>query len=98
MAIKVLIKRKCIEGKLREVSRLLIKARSIAMDYPGYFSSETLSEHGHPNNVVVVSMWQDKENWDDYRNSEQRRSNEAEFEALLSGPTEYEIYELGLRL
>lgn len=98
MAVKVFIKRKCIEGKLREVSKLLITARSIAMEYPGYFSAETLSERGHPNNVMVVAMWQEKEDWDNYRDSEQRKANEAELEPLLSGPTEYEIYELGLRL
>ncbi len=98
MAIKVFIRRKCIEGKLRDVSKLLTKARSIAMNYPGYFSSETLSENGQPNNIVVVVMWQRKEDWDDYRNSEQRRTNEAKFEPLLSVPTEYEVYELGLQL
>jgi antibiotic biosynthesis monooxygenase (ABM) superfamily enzyme len=98
MAVKVLIKRKCIEGKLKEVSKLLIKARSLAMDFPGYYSSETLSEHGHPNNVLVVAMWQKIEDWHNYRDSGQRKTNEAAFEPFLSAPTEYEVYELGLQL
>jgi len=42
MAVKVLIKRKVKDGKLNEVSKLLIKARYNAIGQQGYISSETL--------------------------------------------------------
>jgi len=96
MAVKVLIKRKFKDGKLNEASKLFNQARYKAMSQQGYISSETLSSCDDPNNVVVVSMWQGIENWNQWKESDLREENEAEFEALLVGPTEYETYNLGL--
>lgn len=95
MAVKVLIKRKVKNGKLNEASKLLIKARYAAMSQQGYISSETLTDCYNPNNVAVISMWQKIENWNQWKNSDVRSKNEAEFEALLDAPTEYETYNLG---
>lgn len=96
MAIKVLIKRRFKRGHLKEVSALLNKIRYGAMGQRGYVSSETLSGHSDPNRIVVASMWQELIYWDRWKNSEQRRSVEAEIEKLLEGPSEYEIYDLGM--
>lgn len=96
MVVKVLIKRKIKDGKLNDASKLLIKARYNAMGQPGYISSETLSGCDDPNNVVVISMWQRIENWNQWKNGDLRAENETAFEALLVGPTEYETYNLGL--
>ena len=98
MAVKVLIKRKIKDDKMNEASRLLINARYNAMSQKGYISSETLSGCENQNNVVVISMWQKIENWNQWRNSDLRAENETEFEALLDGPVEYETYNLGLQL
>ncbi|MGD2029004.1 MAG: antibiotic biosynthesis monooxygenase [Desulfobacterales bacterium] len=98
MAVKVLIKRKIKDGNLNEASKLLIKARYNAMGQPGYISSETLSGCENQNNVVVVSMWQKIENWNQWEKSALRSENETEFETLLDGPVEYETYNLGLQL
>lgn len=96
MAVKILIKRKIKDGKINEASKLLIKARYNAMGQPGYISSETLSGCDDPNTVVVISMWQRIENWNQWKNNALRVENETVFEALLDGPTEYETYNLGL--
>jgi len=96
MAVKVLIKRKIKEGKLNDASKLLIKARYNAMGQPGYISSETLSGCDDSNNVLVISMWQRIENWNQWKNGDLRAENETAFEALLDGSTEYETYNLGL--
>jgi len=98
MAIKVLIKRKIKDGKMNEASKLLIKARYNAMGQQGYISSETLSGCDDQNNMVVVSMWQKIENWNQWEKSELRAENETKFELLLDGPVEYETYNLGLQL
>lgn len=98
MAIKVFIKRKIKKGNFNEASKLLIKARSNAMSQAGYISSETLSNCDDPNKIVVVSMWQKKEDWIKWKDSELRKANEDQFEKLLDAPTEYEIYALGMRL
>lgn len=98
MAVKVLIKRKIKDGKLNEASKLLIKARYAAMGQLGYISSETLTDCDDPNKVVVISMWQKIENWNQWKKNDLRSETEIGFEALLDGPTEYEAYDLGLVL
>jgi heme-degrading monooxygenase HmoA len=98
MAVKVLIKRKIKNGKLSEASKLLIKARYAAMGQQGYISSETLTDCNEPNNVVVVSMWQKIEDWNQWKKSDLRSGIEAGFESLLDGSTKYEAYNLGLVL
>lgn len=98
MAVKIFIKRKIKEGKLKEASKFLIKARYDAMDQEGYISSETLSDCDQPNHVVVISMWQKIAHWNRWKESELRAKNEAEFASVLKGPTEYESYNLGLQV
>ena len=98
MAVKVLIKRKIKDGKLNESSKLLVKARYNAMGQAGYISSETLSGCVDKNTVVVVSMWQKIEDWNQWEKSELRAENEANFTTLLDGPVEYETYNLGLQI
>ncbi len=98
MAVKVLIKRKIKDGKLNNDSKLLIKARYNAMGQKGYISSETLSDCDDPKYLLVISMWQRIEDWGQWKNDDLREENEAAFEALLDGPTEYETYNLGLQL
>jgi len=97
MAVKVLIKRKIKDGKLNDASKLLIKARHNAMGQKGYISSETLSGCDDLNYLLVISMWQRIEDWDQWKNDDLREENEAAFEALLDEPTEYETYNLRLQ-
>ena len=98
MAVKVLIKRKFKDESLKLAARLLINNRNGAMRQPGYISSETLQRLEDPSQVTVVSMWQDIEAWEAWKNSETRLANEAEFKDYLVGQTEYEHYSLGLPL
>ena len=98
MAVKILIKRKIKNGNLRAASRLLIENRSEVMKRPGYISSETLRSLDDPNQIVVVSMWQSREAWEEWKDSDVRNANEAEFKAYFSGETIYEHYSLGLPL
>jgi heme-degrading monooxygenase HmoA len=96
MAVKVLIKRKFKEGNLKVAARLLINNRNGAMRQPGYISSETIQRLEDPNQITVISMWQDIEAWEAWKNSETRLAKENEAKDLLVGPTEYEHYSLGL--
>jgi heme-degrading monooxygenase HmoA len=98
MAVKVLIKRKIKDGKLNQASKLLVKARYAAMGQQGYISSETLTDCDDPNKVVVISMWQRIENWNQWKQSGLRSETEIGFESMRDGPTEYEAYNLGLML
>jgi heme-degrading monooxygenase HmoA len=92
MIVKVLIKRKIEEGKAREVFALLNKFRSDAMNQKGYITGETLMNHDYPQEILVISMWQDMENWLKWRENPERKANEIILERWLEEPTVYESY------
>ncbi len=96
MAIKILIKRKFHNATTKDISTLLIMARKIAMEHPGYISSETLSSLDDSSTVLVLSMWRTMEDWEKYKDSPGRQENERKFSEILANPTEYELYSLGL--
>jgi len=98
MAVKILIKRKFKSGNMRAASRLLINNRNGAMKQSGYISSESWRNLDDTDQVVVVSMWENIDAWETWKNSETRLANEAEFKDYLVSPTEYEYYSLGLPL
>jgi heme-degrading monooxygenase HmoA len=64
--VKVLIKRRLKNASIKEASEILIQARYNAMGAKGYISSETLTSCDDPSKIVVISMWQKKEDWDVY--------------------------------
>ena len=68
------------------------------MKQSGHISSESWRNLDDTDLVVVVSMWENIEAWKTWKNSETRRTNEAEFQDYLVGSTEYEHYSLGLPL
>ena len=92
MIVKVMIKRKIKEGKAREVFALLNKSRSVAMNQKGYITGETLMNHDNPREILVISMWQDMENWLKWRENPERKANETILERCLEEPTAYESY------
>ena len=96
MSVKILIKRKFKEDVLKNVSGMLIEARKNAMGSKGYISTETLVNYDDPQSVLVVSMWQSKEDWENYKYSAARRAREEKWSEVLEFPTEYEIYKMGL--
>ena len=92
MIVKVMIKRKIKEGKAREVFALLNKFRSEAMNQKGYITGETLINHDNPREILVISMWQDMENWLEWRENKERKANETLVERWLEEPTAYQSY------
>ncbi|MBT8371228.1 MAG: antibiotic biosynthesis monooxygenase [Deltaproteobacteria bacterium] len=96
MAVKIIIKRKFKDGNMRAASRFLIENRKGAMKQPGYISSETLRSLDDKDQVVVVSMWENRDAWETWRISETRMKIKDEFKDYLVGQTGYEHYSLGL--
>ena len=96
MTVKIFIKRTLKDDNLQKASEMLIQARTNAMDKQGYISSETLRGCDNPNEIVVVSMWEKKEDWFRYTNNTSRKELEEKFSELLEGPTVYAAYNLGL--
>ena len=65
MAIEVLIRRKVMESKAKELSPLIVKLRSPATIQPGYISGETLNCIDPPGRkeYLVISTWHSVEDW-----------------------------------
>ncbi|MBU1343466.1 MAG: antibiotic biosynthesis monooxygenase [Proteobacteria bacterium] len=96
MTVKIYIKRKVKQGNLQKVSEMLVQARTNAVGKQGYISSETLQGCDNPNEILVVSMWDKKEDWNRYKDNVSRKEFEAKFAELLEGPTLYAAYNMGL--
>ncbi|MGD2185256.1 MAG: antibiotic biosynthesis monooxygenase [Desulfobacterales bacterium] len=96
MAVKIFIKRKFKDGSRQEASRFVINNRTGAMNQPGYINSETLQSLDDRNQVLVVSMWENMEAWEAWKNSETRKANVKKFQEYMVGETVYEHYSLGL--
>lgn len=96
MAVKIVITRKFKEGALKDASAMLIQARSNAMKEKGYISSETLTSCDTPGRILVLSMWQTKEDWERYKDSSARQENERKYSEMLEGKTEYEVFNMGM--
>ena len=93
--VKVMIKRYIKEGKAKDVFALLKEQRFKAMNQRGHLKGETLMSYQNPSCLLVISSWQSMENWLSWKESEDRRSNEAKLEQFLESPTEYDEYIFG---
>lgn len=98
MIAKILIKRRFKDGHTPQIVALLNELRSLAMNQDGYLSGETLVKNGYPNNMVVISTWEDMDAWEGWRDSDQRNKFEAMLEVYQERPTDYEVYLLGTPL
>jgi heme-degrading monooxygenase HmoA len=95
MLAKILIKRKFKKGNIPQIVNLLNEMRGIAMSYPGYLSGETLVQKDSPQSMVVISTWMGMEQWQAWRESQDRKHIEAMIELYQEGKTVIEEYLVG---
>ena len=62
------------------------------MNQKGYITGQTLINHDNPQEILVIAMWQDMENWLNWRENQERKANETTLERWLEEPTTYETY------
>lgn len=98
MIAKVIIKRRFKEGNTRQIVALLNELRSRANHQPGYISGETLTQSAFPNNMVVIATWQSMEDWQRWKENNDRIKFESMLEVYQERPTNYEEYLLGTPL
>ena len=92
MAVKIIIKRRVPESMATQLRPLLIKLRNLAMNQPGYITGETLKRVDRPGQNLVISTWNSMEAWRQWAVNPEREAVQAQIDALLGQPTEYEIY------
>jgi heme-degrading monooxygenase HmoA len=95
MQAKIIIKRKFIKGKQREIIALLRELRSGALQQPGYISGETLSSREDPQLLVVIGSWQDMKSWIAWRENDTRKTIERMLETYQETSSAYQELTLG---
>jgi heme-degrading monooxygenase HmoA len=95
MQAKIIIKRKFIKGKKREIIALLRELRSGALQQPGYISGETLTTSEDPQMLVVIGSWQDMKSWINWRENDTRKTLERMLETYQETSSEYLELTLG---
>ena len=95
MGIEVLIRRRFVEEKAKEVAPLMVKLRSLASSQPGFISSESLRCIDPPDQTeyLIRSTWKSVEDWKNWLGSETRKSVQQKIDAITGVETEYRIYE-----
>ena len=95
MQAKIIIKRKFVKGKQREILALLRELRSGALQQPGYISGETLSDTMDPQTLVVIGSWRDMESWISWKENDTRKTLEKMLETYQETSSEYLELTLG---
>ena len=95
MAVEVLIRRKIMETKAKEVAPLIVMLRSLATIQPGYICGETLNCIDPPgrSQYLVRSTWHSVEDWKKWLQSKERIAINEQIDQLSREKSEYEIYE-----
>ena len=93
MAIEVLIKRKIEQGsQARKVVPLILQLRALATFQPGYISGETFFNLDNPEDCLVVSRWETREDWERWLHSKERSEIQKKIEELTEEQTGYTVY------
>jgi len=92
MSVKVMIKRKVPDYKVKELMPLLMEMRNLAMKQPAYISGETLNRVDKAGEQLVISTWRTLEAWREWVLSKERRELQDKIDLLLGEVTEYEVY------
>jgi heme-degrading monooxygenase HmoA len=92
MLTRVFIKRQVEAENEKVVYRLLKDLRADAMQQQGYISGETLIRADDPQKIIVISTWHSIDEWNSWKESEQRKNIDAILEKLQVEPTDYEVY------
>jgi quinol monooxygenase YgiN len=95
MHAKILIKRKFVQGKKKEILALLRELRSGALQQAGYISGQTLAAYDDPQTLLVIGTWQNIESWRNWQENDTRKTLEQMLETYQAGPTEYQEFILG---
>ena len=93
MPVHVIIKRKLIIGKPKQIFPLLSELRSQALQQPGYIDSMTLKNIDNPEEHMIISTWETVEDWNAWYRSKGRRDLQGRVDSLIGERTLYSVYE-----
>ena len=92
MSVRILIKRKVPKEKEADLLVLTTQLRALAAREPGYISGETLKSFDKPDEFLVISTWQDADDWNIWKAKKKRSEIQEKIDTLLGEATQYEMY------
>ncbi|MBU8847919.1 MAG: antibiotic biosynthesis monooxygenase [Desulfobacterales bacterium] len=92
MAVIVLIKRKVMPGNESLLEELYREMRSTALKQKGYIGGETLKRVDLKEELLIISKWQDIDDWSRWLVSKERMAYQERIDSLTSAETKFEIY------
>jgi heme-degrading monooxygenase HmoA len=92
MAVRIIIDRKVKKGKEAEFAKLLRELRTKVVPSKGYISGETLRSLDDHHNFIVITTWQNVDDWKAWEKNPERKKVQAKIEKLMAKPTKTKIY------
>lgn len=92
MAIRVLIERKIDPENQPSLNSLLMKLRSKAMHAKGYISGETLRSVDDSDLYLVISTWNNLDDWKEWEADPERQQIHREIDSLLRSPSVQRVF------
>jgi heme-degrading monooxygenase HmoA len=92
MSVKIMIRRTVPPEKISVLGPLLKQLRNLAVNQSGYISGETLKKYDEPGSYLVISTWQNIDDWKNWVSNPNRMEIQSQIDLLTGIPTETEIY------
>jgi len=94
MTICVTIRRRVQDKEIASrLAPLIVKLRSMAAVQPGYITDQTFSSLDREGEYLVISTWNELEDWNKWMHSEVRQSIQNQIDECTGEKTEYRYYE-----
>jgi heme-degrading monooxygenase HmoA len=94
MSVCIIIRRTVRDKRIAvNLAPLIVKLRSRAMVQPGYITDQTFSCLDCEGEYLVVSIWNELEDWNKWMHSEERMSIQEQIDELTGEKTEYRYYQ-----
>lgn len=93
MAINVLIKRRFKDEYVHEAHYHNAEIRALATVQPGYISGKTIINIEDPKEMIVVSKWSSKEDWDNWYKTPERQAFYKKLRLSLEAGEKISFYE-----
>ncbi len=90
--IRVIIERRCIQGKEAKLKEMLLQMRSAAMRHLGYISGETLRSTDDPSVFLVIGTWTTVDSWKRWETTPERWEIAGMMEPLLAAAEKVSVY------
>ena len=91
--VRIIIERRCQQGKEAELEKLLMELRLSATKQRGYVSGETLRSVDDPSLWLVISTWTDAELWKAWKTMVERLEIASKIKPLLVAPEKTSVFD-----